>query len=41
MGTLKGSLLVLGISRLWGIYGAIDFIRPLKAHGKPILLNSK
>jgi hypothetical protein len=37
----KEPQLALGISGLWGIYGAIYFIRSSKALGKPILLRSK
>jgi amino acid transporter len=41
LGTFKEPLLALGISALWGIYGAIYFIRSSKAKGKSILLASK
>ena len=34
-------LLALGISALWGIYGAIYFIRSSKAKGKAVLLTAK
>ena len=38
LGTFKEPLLALGISGIWGIYGAIYFIRSSKAKGKAILL---
>jgi len=41
LGTLKEPLLALGISAVWGIYGAIYFLRSSKAKGKDILLSSK
>jgi amino acid transporter len=41
LGTFKEPLLALGISAVWGIYGAIYFIRSSKAKGKEILLSSK
>jgi amino acid transporter len=41
LGTFKEPLLALGISALWGIYGAIYFIRSSKAQGKDILLRVK
>jgi APA family basic amino acid/polyamine antiporter len=41
LGTFKEPLLALGISALWGIYGAIYFIRSSKEKGKSILLASK
>ncbi|MGA7339339.1 MAG: APC family permease [Terracidiphilus sp.] len=41
LGTFKEPLLALGISAVWGIYGAIYFIRSSKAKGKTILLASK
>jgi APA family basic amino acid/polyamine antiporter len=41
LGTFKEPLLALGISAVWGIYGAIYFIRSSKAKGKAILLESK
>jgi len=34
-------LLALGIAAVWGIYGAIYFLRSSKAKGKAILLESK
>jgi APA family basic amino acid/polyamine antiporter len=40
-GTSKEPLLALGISAVWGIYGAIYFIRSSKAKGKAALLTSK
>jgi amino acid transporter len=40
-GTSKEPLLALGISAIWGIYGAIYFIRSSKAKGKAVLLASK
>jgi amino acid transporter len=41
LGTFKEPLLALGISAVWGIYGAIYFIRSSKAKGKSILLEAK
>jgi amino acid transporter len=41
LGTFKEPLLALGISGVWGIYGAIYFLRASKAKGKQILLTSK
>ena len=38
LGTFKEPLLALGISAIWGIYGAIYFIRSSKSKGKSILL---
>jgi amino acid transporter len=41
LGTFKEPLLALGISAVWGIYGAIYFLRSSKAKGKEILLTAK
>jgi amino acid transporter len=41
LGTFKEPLLAVGISAVWGIYGAIYFIRSSKAKGKAILLEAK
>jgi amino acid transporter len=41
LGTFKEPLLALGISAVWGIYGAIYFLRSSKAKGKEILLTSR
>jgi APA family basic amino acid/polyamine antiporter len=41
LGTLKEPLLALGISAVWGIYGAIYFIRSSKKSGKSVLLDSR
>ena len=41
LGTFKEPLLALGISAVWGIYGAIYFLRSSKAKGKSILLESR
>jgi hypothetical protein len=41
LGTFKEPLLALGISAVWGIYGAIYFIRTSKAKGKAILLATR
>ena len=41
LGTFKEPLLALGISAIWGIYGAIYFIRSSKAKGKDVLLTVK
>jgi len=34
-------LTALGISGLWGLYGAIYFLRSSKTKGKSVLLESK
>ena len=41
LGTSKEPLLALGISAVWGIYGAVYFLRSSKAKGKSILLTAK
>jgi amino acid transporter len=41
LGTFKEPLLALGISAVWGIYGAIYFLRSSKAKGKSILLEAR
>jgi amino acid transporter len=41
LGTFKEPLLALGISAVWGIYGAIYFIRTSKQKGKAVLLTSR
>jgi APA family basic amino acid/polyamine antiporter len=41
LGTLKEPLLALGISAVWGIYGAIYFIKSSKKKGKSVILTSK
>ena len=41
LGTFKEPLLALGISAVWGIYGAIYFLRTSKAKGKAVLLTSR
>jgi len=41
LGTFKEPLLALGISAVWGIYGAIYFLRSSKKKGKSVLLESK
>jgi amino acid transporter len=41
LGTFKEPLFALGISAIWGIYGAIYFLRTSQAKGKAILLESK
>ncbi|MGP8268550.1 MAG: APC family permease [Terracidiphilus sp.] len=41
LGTFKEPLLALGISAVWGIYGAIYFLRSSKKKGKAILLESR
>lgn len=41
LGTVKEPLLALGISAVWGIYGAIYFLRNSKAKGRRVLLESK
>jgi len=41
LGTFKEPLLALGISAVWGIYGAIYFIRSSQKKGKAVLLTSK
>jgi len=41
LGTFKEPLMALGISAVWGIYGAIYFLRTSKAKGKSILLDTR
>jgi basic amino acid/polyamine antiporter, APA family len=41
LGTSKEPLLALGISAVWGVYGAIYFLRSSKAKGKAILLEQR
>jgi amino acid transporter len=41
LGTAKEPLLALAISAIWGLYGAVYFLRSSKARGKTVLLNSK
>jgi basic amino acid/polyamine antiporter, APA family len=41
LGTKMEPLTALGISGIWGLYGAVYFIRSSKAKGKPALLTSK
>ncbi len=41
LGTFKEPLLALGISAVWGVYGAVYFLRTSKAKGKAVLLESK
>jgi amino acid transporter len=41
LGTFKEPLLALGISAVWGIYGAIYFLRTSRVKGKAILLEAK
>jgi amino acid transporter len=41
LGTKMEPLSALGISGLWGLYGAIYFLRSSKAKGKSVLLESK
>jgi amino acid transporter len=40
-GTSKEPLLALSIAAVWGLYGAIYFLRSSKAKGKAVLLESK
>ncbi len=41
LGTKMEPLTALGISAIWGIYGAIYFLRSSKSKGKSVLLTSK
>jgi amino acid transporter len=41
LGTFKEPLLALGISAVWGIYGAIYFLRTSRVKGKAILLEAR
>jgi hypothetical protein len=40
-GTWKEPYIALGISGVWGLYGAVYFLRSSRAKGKSILLESK
>lgn len=41
LGTVKEPLLALGISAVWGIYGAIYFLKASRVKGKSVLLTAK
>ncbi|MGB8847095.1 MAG: hypothetical protein WCC73_15545, partial [Terracidiphilus sp.] len=41
LGTKMEPLTALGISAIWGLYGAVFFMRSSKAKGKSVLLDSK
>jgi hypothetical protein len=41
LGTKMEPLTALGISAVWGLYGAVYFIRSSKAKGKATLLAAK
>jgi amino acid transporter len=41
LGTFKEPLLALGISLVWGIYGAVYFLRTSRVKGRAILLEAK
>ena len=41
LGTFKEPLLALGISAIWGVYGAIYFLKASRAKGKSVLLASR
>jgi hypothetical protein len=41
LGTKMEPLTALGISAVWGLYGAVYFLRSSKTKGKAILLESK
>jgi hypothetical protein len=41
LGTFKEPLLALGVSAIWGIYGAIYFLRRSISNGNLVLLASK
>ena len=41
LGTFKEPLLALGISAVWGLYGAYYFVKSSKKKGKAILLDAK
>jgi amino acid transporter len=41
LGTKMEPLTALGIAAIWGIYGAVYFLRSSKAKGKSVLLESK
>lgn len=41
LGTVKEPLLALGISAVWGIYGAIYFLKASRAKGKSVLLTAR
>jgi hypothetical protein len=39
-GTVKEPLIALGIAAVWGLYGAVYFLRTSKTKGKSVLLRS-
>ncbi len=41
LGTKMEPLTALGISAVWGLYGAVYFLRTSKAKGKSVLLEEK
>ena len=41
LGTIKEPLLALGISAVWGLYGAVYFVRSSKAKGKAVMVESR
>ena len=41
LGTTKEPLIALGVSAVWGAYGAFYFVRSSRAKGKSVLLDSK
>ena len=41
LGTSKEPLIALGVSAVWGAYGAVYFLRSSRAKGKAVLLESK
>ena len=41
LGTKMEPLIALGIAALWGLYGAVYFLRSSKAQGKAAFLESK
>jgi hypothetical protein len=40
-GTVKEPLIAIGVAGVWGLYGAVYFLRASKAKGKTVLLDKR